>query len=114
LTSGVWRIEPTIAQVTLTLLVKVLTANSESVSSSPHATLLTLPPLITDALGTPLSRSLLAVGAEARATLRSVLVQTLLHEDRVVRVAAASLAFNFWVQKGRVGRIKGAREEDGE
>ena len=43
-----------------------------------------------------------------------MLVQTLLHEDRVVRVAAASLAITFWVQKGRVGRIKGAREEDGE
>ena len=48
---------------------------------------------------------------EAKAALTSVLVQTLLHEDRVVRVAAASLAFNFWAQKGRVARIKGAREE---
>ncbi|KAH9979212.1 PPPDE putative peptidase domain-containing protein [Russula vinacea] len=75
---------------------------------------------------TPLSRSLLpAAGAqEARGALTSVLVQTLLHEDRLVRVAAASLAFNVgaWVQKGRVARIKGeevadgirADEEDGE
>jgi PUL domain len=56
--------------------------------------------------------------------LTSVLVQTLLHEDRPVRVAAASLAFNVgaWVQKGRVARIKReevvggirADEEDGE
>ena len=54
----------------------------------------------------------------------SVLVQTLLHEDRLVRVVAASLGFNVgaWVQKGRLARIKGeevadgirADEEDGE
>ena len=127
--SIVWRLailEPTIAQVTLTPLVKVLTANSESVPSSPRATLLTLLRLTANALGTPLSRSLLpAAGApEARGALTSVLVQTLLHEDRLVRVAAASLAFNVgaWVQKGRVARIKGeevadgirADEEDGE
>jgi hypothetical protein len=54
-----------------------------------------------------------------------MLVQTLLHQDRLVRVAAASLAFNVgaWVQKGRIARIKGsdavvdgirAGEEDGE
>jgi hypothetical protein len=125
----VWRLailEPTIAQVTLMPLVRVLAANSESVSSSPRATLLTLLRLTTNALSTPLSRSLLpAAGAqEARGALTSVLVQTLLHEDRLVRVAAASLAFNVgaWVQKGRVARIKGeevadgirADEEDGE
>jgi len=53
-----------------------------------------------------------------------VLIQTLLHQDRLVRVAAASLAFNVgaWVQKGRIARIKGndavdgirASKEDGE
>jgi hypothetical protein len=53
-----------------------------------------------------------------------MLVQTLLHQDRLVRVAAANLAFNVgaWVQKGRIARIKGsdavdgirAGEEDGE
>jgi hypothetical protein len=44
-----------------------------------------------------------------------VLVQTLLHQDRLVRVAAASLAFNVgaWVQKGRVARIKGEGVVDG-
>jgi desumoylating isopeptidase 1 len=96
------------------------------VSSSPYATLVTLLRLTTNALGTPLSRSVLtAAGApEARAALTSVLVQTLLHEDRLVHVAAASLAFNVgaWVQKGRVAKIKGeevadgirADEEDGE
>jgi thiol-disulfide isomerase/thioredoxin len=124
----VWRLailEPTIAQVTLTPLVKALTANSESVSTSPRATLLTLLRLTTNVLGTSLTRSLLSPGAqEARAALTSVLVQTLLHQDRLVRVAAASLAFNVgaWVQKGRVARIKGqevvdgirADEEDGE
>ena len=76
----VWRLailEPAIAQVTLTPLVKVLAANSESVSSSPRA--------------------------------------TLLHEDRLVRVVAASLSFNVgaWVQKGRVARIKGEEVADG-
>ena len=55
-----------------------------------------------------------------------MLVQTLLHSDRLVWVAAASLPFNVgaWVQKGRVARVKGdegttvdgirAGEEDGE
>ena len=95
----VWRLailEPTIAQVTLTPLVKVLAANSQSVPSSPRAMLLTLLRLTTNALSTPLSRSLLpAAGApEARGALTSVLVQTLLHEDQLVRVAAASLVFN--------------------
>jgi len=56
-----------------------------------------------NALGTPsLSRSLLlpAGAQEARGALTSVLVQTLLDQDRLVRVAAASLAFNVgaWVQ----------------
>jgi hypothetical protein len=61
---------------------------------------------------------------EARGSLTSVLVQLLLHEERLVRVAAANLAFDVgaWVQKGRVAGIKGeevvdgirADEEDGE
>ncbi|KAI0279227.1 PUL domain-containing protein [Russula aff. rugulosa BPL654] len=115
----IWRLailEPAIAQVTLTPLVKVLTLNSESVSSSPRATLLTLLRLATNAIGASLSRSLLLPGAQgARAALTSVLVQTLLHQDRLVRVAAASLAFNVgaWVQKGRVARIKGEEVVDG-
>jgi desumoylating isopeptidase 1 len=79
-----------------------------------------------NAVGTPLSRSLLpaARAQEARAVLTSVLVQTLLHEDRLVRMEAASLAFNVgtWVRKSRVATIKGkevadgirADEEDGE
>jgi hypothetical protein len=115
----IWRlaiVEPAIGQVTLTPLIKVLTLNIESVSSSPRATLLTLLRLTTNALGTPLSRSLLALEAqEARVVLTSVLVQTLLHQDRLVRVAAASLAFNVgaWVQRGRVARMKGEEEVDG-
>jgi desumoylating isopeptidase 1 len=54
----IWRLailEPTIAQITSTPLIKVPTANNESVSSSPRATLLTLQRLTTNALGTPLS-----------------------------------------------------------
>ncbi len=117
----VWRLailEPTIAQATLKPLVRVLTLNSESVSSSPRATLLTLLRLVTNALGTSLSRSLLppgAQGARTALTLTSVLVQTLLHQDRLVRVAAASLAFNVgaWVQKGRVAKMKGEEVVDG-
>lgn len=124
----IWRLailEPTIAPTTLAPLVKVLTSTSESMSSSPRATLLTLLRLATNALGTSLSRSLLAADARARAALTNVLVQALLHSDRLVRVAAASLAFNVgaWVQKGRAARVKGgtdavdgirAGEEDGE
>ena len=115
----IWRLailRPSIAQATLTPLVKVLASNSESISSSPRATLLTLLRLTTNALGTPaLARSLLlpAGAQEAREALTSLLVQTLLHQDRLVRVAAASLAFNIgaWVQRGQVARTKGGREE---
>ena len=125
----IWRLailEPTTATATLAPLVKVLTSASESLSSSPRATVLTVLRLASNALGTSLSRSLLAADLRARAALTNVLVQTLLHSDRLVRVAAASLAFNVgaWVQKGRVARVKGeedasvdgirAGEEDGE
>ncbi|KAH9047716.1 DUF862-domain-containing protein [Lactarius hengduanensis] len=122
----VWRLailEPTIAQVTLAPLVQVLRSTNESVASSPRATLLTLLRLTTNGLGTSLSRSLLA-DDRARASLTGVLVQTLLHPDRLVRVAAASLGFNVgaWVQKGRIARARGddvvnglrEGEEDGE
>ena len=54
------------------------------------------------------------VGAqEARGPLTSLLVQTLLPQGRLVRVAAARLAFNVgtWVQKGRVTRTKGGRDD---
>ena len=42
-------------------------------------------------------------------------MQTLLHQDRLVRMAAASLAFNVgaWVQRSRVARIKGEEVGDG-
>lgn len=123
----VWRLailEPTIAQATLAPLVQVLSSTNESVASSPRATLLTLLRLTTNGLGTSLSRSLLASDDRARAALTGVLVQTLLHPDRLVRVAAASLGFNVgaWVQKGRIARARGddvvnglrEGEEDGE
>ncbi|KAH9002673.1 DUF862-domain-containing protein [Lactarius hatsudake] len=120
----VWRLailEPTIAQVTLAPLVQVLSSTN---ASSPRATLLTLLRLTTNGLGTSLARSLLASDDRARAALTGVLVQTLLHPDRLVRVAAASLGFNVgaWVQKGRIARARGddvvnglrEGEEDGE
>ena len=123
----VWRLailEPTIAPVTLAPLVQVLSSTNESVTSSPRATLLTLLRLASNGLGTSISRSLLASDVRARAALTGVLVQTLLHPDRLVRVAAASLGFNVgaWVQKGRVARARGddavnglrEGEEDGE
>ena len=67
-----WRLailEPTIARATLMPLVKLLASVSETVSSSPRATLLTLLRLITNALGTAsLSRSLiLPAGVHDRA-----------------------------------------------
>ena len=123
----VWRLailEPTIAPVTLAPLVKVLSSTNESMATSPRATLLTLLRLATNGLGTSISRSLLASDVRARAALTGVLVQTLLHPDRLVRVAAASLGFNVgaWVQKGRLARARGEDsvnglregEEDGE
>ncbi|KAI9465406.1 DUF862-domain-containing protein [Lactarius psammicola] len=123
-----WRLailEPTIAQVTLAPLVQVLSSTNKSVTSSPRATLLTLLRLASNSLGTSLSRSILASDVQARAALTGVLVQTLLHPDRLVRVAAASLGFNVgaWVQKGRIARARGEDdvvnglregEEDGE
>ena len=117
----IWRLailEPTISRATPTLLVKVLASTSETVSSSPRTTLLTLLRLTTNALGTTsLSRSLLLLAGahDARAALTSVLVQTLLHQDRLVRMAAASLAFNVgaWMQRSRVARIKGEEAGDG-
>ena len=44
-----------------------------------------------------------------------MLVQTLLHHDRLVRVAAASLASSVgaWVQRDRVAMIKGEEVVDG-
>jgi len=50
---------------------------------------------------------------DARGAFTSVLVQTLLYQDRLVRVAAASLVFNVgsWVQMGQVAWTKGGREE---
>jgi hypothetical protein len=82
------------------------------VSSSPRATLLTLLRLTTNPLGTssPSQSLLLPAGAhDARVALTSVIVQTPLNQDRLVRVAAASLVFNIgaWVQRSRVARIKG-------
>ena len=99
-------------------LVKVLALNSESISSSPRATLLTLLRLTTNALGAPsLSRLLLlsggaeeARGGRSRAWwCRRFCAKTGL----CARVAAASLAFNVgaWVQRGRVARTKVGREE---
>ena len=72
-------LEPSIARTR-----QVLASNSKSISSSPRATLLTLPRLTANALDTPsLSRSLLlpAGAHDAREALTNVLVQTLLHQD---------------------------------
>jgi desumoylating isopeptidase 1 len=116
----VWRLailEPAIAQASLAPLVQVLTSTNESLSSPPRATPLTLLRLSANALGLSLSRSLLVTASSdvrvRRAALTSVLVNTLLHPDRLVHVAAASLAFNVgaWVQRGRVARVQGGDEE---
>ncbi|KAI0260205.1 PPPDE putative peptidase domain-containing protein [Gloeopeniophorella convolvens] len=125
----VWRLailEPAIAEKTLTPLISVLDSTNATVTSSTRGTLLTLLRLAANALGTSLARPLLVGDARAKTALRGVLVQTLLVPDRLVRLAAASLAFNFsvWVQKGRIARARGdaaadtdgirENEEDGE
>jgi len=114
----VWRLavlEPAIAPVTDSALVHVLSSTNDSVTTCPRATLLTLLRLTTNSLGTSLARCLLASNVRARAALTGVLVQTLLHPDRLVRVAAASLGFNVgaWVQKGRVARSRGEDDVNG-
>jgi hypothetical protein len=123
----VWRLailEPTIAIMTFVPFVHLLSSINDSVSSSPRATILTLLRLASNSLGTSLSRTLLVSDVQARAALTGVLVQSLLHSDRLVRVAAASLGFNVgaWVQKCRLARARGEDvvnglredEEDGE
>ena len=65
--------------------------------------------LVTIALNALLSGSLLT--ADARVTLTGVLIQTLLHLDRLVWIVTASPIFyaGAWVQKGRVARVKGKK-----
>ena len=114
----VWRLailEPTIAPVTLGMLLEVLISTSESLSSLPRTTLLMLLRLTTNALGSSHSNStwLLVTNARKRAALTSVLVPALQHSDRLVRVAAASLVFNVSarVQKGRVAKVTEEKDE---
>ena len=114
----VWRLailEPTIAPVTLDPLVEIMTSSSESLSSLPRATLLTLLRLTTNALGSSRSKFTwqLVTNERKRTTLTSVLVPALQHSDRLVRVAAASLVFNVSarLQKGRAAKV---RDETGE
>jgi len=119
----IWRLallDAGIAGSTLTQLVALLTKISEA--EPPRPTLLTLLRLLANALAVPsVARALLKT--DARGALTRVLVQTLLHTDRLVRVAAASTAFNAaaWVQRGRVALVRGERgdasgetEEDGD
>jgi len=114
----VWRlviIEPKITPVTMDPLLDIMTSSSESLSSLPRATLLTLLRLTTNALASSLSKFTwqLVTNVGKRATLMSVLIPALQHSDRLVRVAAASLVFNVSarVQKGRVAKVT---EEKGE
>ncbi|KAA1479311.1 DUF862-domain-containing protein [Dentipellis sp. KUC8613] len=109
----VWRLailDSSIASASLSPLTVLLTNLADSSTVVPRATYLTLLRMLSNALGTPvLARSLLAENKKAKSGLTTVLVQTLLHQDRVVRVAAASVAFNAsaWVQRGRVARLQG-------
>ncbi|KAI0051384.1 DUF862-domain-containing protein [Auriscalpium vulgare] len=123
-----WRLallDPSIAQTSLPALSGLLSQIHTSTAQAPRATLLTLLRLLSNALGSPvLARSLLASDTQAKSALTGVLVQTLLHSDRLVRTSAASVAFNVgaWVQRGRVARVRGEHvangmgesEEDGE
>jgi hypothetical protein len=101
------RLEPAIAQVTLTPLVKVLTLNSESFLS-----FLTLLRLAINALGTSLPRSLLPQEAqgEVRAALTSVLARADASASGSTRVRGSC---QLGMQKGRVARIKGEEVVDG-
>ncbi|KAI0029169.1 PPPDE putative peptidase domain-containing protein [Vararia minispora EC-137] len=104
-----WRLgvlDAQIASSSQQALVDLLVRLNTSGTSASRATLLTLLRLLSNALGGSLARPLLAVD---RAAATGVLVQTLLHADRLVRVAAASAAFNVaaWVQRGRVARVRG-------
>lgn len=109
----VWRLatlEPSLATASLNSLSMLLEQMSSSVGTAPRPTLLTLLRLLSNSLGSPsISRSLLT---QEKAAVTSVLVQAILHEDKLVRVAAASVAFNVaaWVQRGRVARIQGGNE----
>lgn len=110
----IWRLavlDPSFAIVSVRPLTSLLTTIATSGSSTSRATLLTLLRLLSNAIGSPsLARPLLVSDPQAKAAVTSVLVQTLLHEDRLVRVAAASVAFNVaaWVQRGRVARLTGS------
>jgi PUL domain len=118
-----WRLailKPTIAQVRLTPLVKVLASNSKSVSSSsPCAHSLRYctwtMPSARRRFQVPNCYYYPRGAQKARAVLTSVIVQTLLHHGRLVPVAAASLAFN--VGAGCRGAAflgsRGKRREDG-
>ena len=109
----IWRLavlEPSFAIVSVRPLTSLLTTISTSGPFTSRATLLTLLRLLSNAIGSPtLARPLLVSDPQAKAAVTGVLVQTLLHEDRLVRVAAASVAFNVaaWVQRGRVARLTG-------
>ncbi|EIM85886.1 DUF862-domain-containing protein [Stereum hirsutum FP-91666 SS1] len=109
----VWRLatlEPSLATASLNSLSMLLEQMSSSVGTAPRPTLLTLLRLLSNCLGSPsISRSLLT---QEKAAVTSVVVQSILHEDKLVRVAAASVAFNVaaWVQRGRVARIQGGNE----
>ena len=110
----IWRLavlDPSFAIGSVRPLTSLLTTISTSGTSISRATLLTLLRLLSNAIGSPsLARPLLVSDPQAKAAVTGVLVQTLLHEDRLVRVAAASVAFNVaaWVQRGRVARLTGS------
>lgn len=108
----VWRLallDPAVAQATLAPLTSFLAQVQTSAIPLPRATMLTLLRLLSNALGSLLARPLLSREGAAKSALTQMLVQTLLHEDKAVRIAAASLAFNAaaWVQRGRVARTRG-------
>ena len=111
-------LEPTIAQVRLTPLVKVLSSNIKSVSSLPSGTLLTLLRLETNDLRGPFKLLIDTIargrGSEGEREAHARLVPIRLHQDRLVRVAGASFAFNASeCARGCVARIKGEEVGDG-
>jgi hypothetical protein len=113
-----WRLgilDQGVASATYQPLIQLLDKIGSAPTPASRATLLTLLRLLSNALGSALARPLLSTDARAKTAVTAVLVQTLLHTDRLVRVAAASATFNVaaWVQRGRVARLHGHANADG-
>ncbi|KIK97078.1 hypothetical protein PAXRUDRAFT_825327 [Paxillus rubicundulus Ve08.2h10] len=93
--------------------IKVLVAKGIQSDNVPRNYLLTVARMLSNAFSNDvLARELIIF---ARDDITKFLVDALLHEDTVVRTAAASLAFNIaaYLQKLRVGKVQGRNDNTG-